>query len=114
MPLRDKAKAAWPLRAVTLKQQAMITRRSGKAASGKRQASLKPALVGLVTVLRAIFEWISSCRVAYNMCFETPYFAAQLLGLIRNNSRGIGQILSFRSSSVNLAETFPKKDALLY
>ena len=35
MPLGDKAKAAWPLRAVTLKQQAMITWRSGKAASGK-------------------------------------------------------------------------------
>ena len=35
MPLGDKAKAAWPLRAATLKQQAMITRRSGKAASGK-------------------------------------------------------------------------------
>ena len=33
--LVDKAKAAWPLRAATLKQQAMITRRSGKAASGK-------------------------------------------------------------------------------
>ena len=35
MPLGDKAKAALPLRAATLKQQAMITRRSGKAASGK-------------------------------------------------------------------------------
>ena len=35
MPLGDKAKAAWPLRAATRKQQAMITRRSGKAASGK-------------------------------------------------------------------------------
>ena len=35
MPLGDKAKAGWPLRAVTLKQQAMITRPSGKAASGK-------------------------------------------------------------------------------
>ena len=32
---RWKAKAALPLRAATLKQQAMITRRSGKAASGK-------------------------------------------------------------------------------
>ena len=30
-----KAKATLPLRAATLKQQAMITRRSGKAASGK-------------------------------------------------------------------------------
>ena len=30
-----KAKAVLPLRAATLKQQAMITRRSGKAASGK-------------------------------------------------------------------------------
>ena len=46
MPLGDKAKAAWPLRAATLKQQAMITRRGGKrrAASGKRQAGLKSAL----------------------------------------------------------------------
>ena len=35
MPLGDKAKAAWPLRAATLKQQAMIKRRSGKAVSGK-------------------------------------------------------------------------------
>ena len=35
MPLSDKAKAVWPLRAATLKQQAMITRHSGKAASGK-------------------------------------------------------------------------------
>ena len=35
MPLGDKAKAAWPLRAATLKQQAIITRRSGKAASDK-------------------------------------------------------------------------------
>ena len=35
MPLGDKAKAAWPLRAATPKQQAMITRRSGKATSGK-------------------------------------------------------------------------------
>ena len=35
MPFGDKAKAACPLRAVTLKQQAMIMRRSGKAASGK-------------------------------------------------------------------------------
>ena len=35
MPLGDKAKAALPLRAATLKQQAMITRHSGKAASGK-------------------------------------------------------------------------------
>ena len=35
MPLGDKAKAALPLRAATLKQQAMITRQSGKAASGK-------------------------------------------------------------------------------
>ena len=33
MPLSDKAKAAWPLRAATLKQQTMIIRRSGKAAS---------------------------------------------------------------------------------
>ena len=39
MPLGDKAKAALQLRAATLKQQAMITRQSGK-----RQASLKPAL----------------------------------------------------------------------
>ena len=29
MPLGDKAKATWPLRAATLKQQAMIMRRSG-------------------------------------------------------------------------------------
>ena len=35
MPLGDKAKAALPLRAATLKQQAMVKRRSGKAASGK-------------------------------------------------------------------------------
>ena len=35
MPLGDKAKAALPRRAATLKQQAMITRHSGKAASGK-------------------------------------------------------------------------------
>ena len=35
MPLGDKAKAALPLRAATLKQQAMIKRQSGKAASGK-------------------------------------------------------------------------------
>ena len=42
MPLGDKAKAALPLRAATLKQQAMITRQSGK-----RQASLKPALITL-------------------------------------------------------------------
>ena len=35
MPLGDKAKAALPLRAATLKQQAMITRHRGKAASGK-------------------------------------------------------------------------------
>ena len=40
MPLGDKAEAALPLRAATLKQQAMITRHSGK-----RQASLKPALI---------------------------------------------------------------------
>ena len=39
MPLGDKAKAALPLRAATLKQQAMITRQSGE-----RQASLKPTL----------------------------------------------------------------------
>ena len=39
MPLSDKAKAALPLRAATLKQKAMITRQSGE-----RQASLKPAL----------------------------------------------------------------------
>ena len=41
MPLGDKAKAALPLRAATLKQQAMTTRHSE---SGERQASLKPAL----------------------------------------------------------------------
>ena len=35
MPLGDKAKVALPLRAATLKQQAMIKRRSGKAASDK-------------------------------------------------------------------------------
>ena len=35
MPLCDKAKAALPLGAATLKQQAMITRHSGKVASGK-------------------------------------------------------------------------------
>ena len=35
MSLGDKAKEALPLRAATLKQQVMITRRSGKAASGK-------------------------------------------------------------------------------
>ena len=35
MPLGDKAKAALPLWAATLKQQAMITRHSGKAASSK-------------------------------------------------------------------------------
>ena len=40
MPLGDKAKAALPLRAATLKQEAMITRHSGKW-----QASLKPALI---------------------------------------------------------------------
>ena len=40
MLLDDKAKAALPLRAATLKQQAMITRHSGE-----RQASLKPALM---------------------------------------------------------------------
>ena len=33
MPFSDKAKVVWPLRAVTLKQQAMITWCSGKAAS---------------------------------------------------------------------------------
>ena len=37
MPLGDKAKTAWPLRAATLKQQAMTMRRSGKGASGKLQ-----------------------------------------------------------------------------
>ena len=37
MPLGDKAKAALPLGAATLKQQTMITRHSGKAA--KRQAA---------------------------------------------------------------------------
>ena len=35
MPLSDKAKVAWPLRATILKQQAMITRHSGKAVSSK-------------------------------------------------------------------------------
>ena len=35
MPLGDRAKAALPLRAATLKRQAMMTRHSGKAASGK-------------------------------------------------------------------------------
>ena len=40
IPLGNKAKAAWTLRATTLKQQAMITRRSGEL-----QASLKPALL---------------------------------------------------------------------
>ena len=35
MPLGDKAKAALPLRAATLKQQAVITRRSSKAVSCK-------------------------------------------------------------------------------
>ena len=40
MLLGDKTKAAWPLRTVTLKQQAMITRQSGE-----QQASLKPALL---------------------------------------------------------------------
>ena len=35
MLLGDKAKVALPLRAATLKQQVMITRHSGKAASGK-------------------------------------------------------------------------------
>ena len=40
MPLGDKAEAALPLRAATLKQKAMITRQSGE-----RQASLKPALL---------------------------------------------------------------------
>ena len=39
MPLSDKANAAWLLTAVTLKQQALITRRSGE-----QQTSLKPAL----------------------------------------------------------------------
>ena len=35
MPLGEKAKAAWPLRAATLKQQAVITRSSGNAVSDK-------------------------------------------------------------------------------
>ena len=35
MSLGEKAKAAWSLRALTLKPQAVITQRSGKAASGK-------------------------------------------------------------------------------
>ena len=39
MPLGDKAKAALPLKAATLKQQAMITRHSSE-----QQTSLKPAL----------------------------------------------------------------------
>ena len=59
MPLGDKAKAALPLRAATLKQQAMITRQSGK-----RQASLKPALSVMLKVtyiishvLKLIKQW---------------------------------------------------------
>ena len=52
MPLGDKAKAALPLRAATLKQQAMITRQSGE-----RQASLKPALRnGTVQVPAELFD----------------------------------------------------------
>ena len=35
MPLGEKTKAAWPLRAATLKQQGMITRRSSHVVSGK-------------------------------------------------------------------------------
>ena len=41
MSLGERAKAAWPLKAVTLKWQAVITQGSGKTAGGK--ASLKPA-----------------------------------------------------------------------
>ena len=44
MPFGDKTKAAWPLRAETLKLQAMIKRRSGK-----RQASLKLALISIAS-----------------------------------------------------------------
>ena len=44
MPFGDKTKAVWPLRAETLKVQAMIKRRSGK-----RQASLKLALISIAS-----------------------------------------------------------------
>ena len=52
MPLGDKAKAALPLRPATLKQQAMITRQSGK-----RQASLKPALGLVLCWTREPYFW---------------------------------------------------------
>ena len=51
MLLGNKAKAAWPLRAATLKQQPMIKRHSGEW-----QASLKPALEDTYAQAQGPFE----------------------------------------------------------
>ena len=56
---RWKAKAAVPLRAATLKQQAMITRRSGKAASGK--------LVWNQHNYVAYYSWFDRCRIVIDL-----------------------------------------------
>ena len=52
MPLGEKAKAAWPLRAATLKQQAIIMRQSSE-----RQASLKPALFQEYVLPKGLFTF---------------------------------------------------------
>ena len=58
MPLGDKAKASLPLRAATLKQQAMITRHSGKAASGKLVWNQHYSLFHIFITFTVRFWWI--------------------------------------------------------
>ena len=83
MPLGDKAKATWPLRAATLKQQAMITRRSGKAASGK-------------------LVWNQHYRLYSHVGQSEAYVAGSALSLCTPNPQGAA-VLSHQSFKFKMA-----------
>ena len=75
MPLGDKVKAAWPLRAATLKQQAMITRQSGE-----RQASLKPALL---RPIQTLIDWQSASWIMIVIrTTSSPFYYEPLIEMI--------------------------------
>ena len=59
MPLCDTAKVAWPLRAATLKQQTMITRRSGKAGSSKLVWNQHKAVCCKIGPASSLENWLN-------------------------------------------------------
>ena len=85
MLLGDKAKAEWSLRAATLKQQAMIMRCSGKAASSKlvwTSIRVGPLLALVTTTVSSTTDCNSYMFAGLSLCWSAPFSKLTLKGIL--------------------------------